>query len=181
MSFNVFFADIYFYTEGNYNYTILTDLIPPTEYCGQMIFDVKAEGNAFIALLSGNDDSGPLYEIAFGMNADTYSVIRKEKIGIANWNGKVRRNQDIFRGYKVVSLFISWNNGSITIGLVGRYTFNLTWVDPSPLSVKNIAVSTAGGLVGEWNFTTPGKQSVKIPREYNISNMKYSRELNVHR
>jgi hypothetical protein len=31
MSFNVFFADIYFYTEGDYNYTILTDLIPPTE------------------------------------------------------------------------------------------------------------------------------------------------------
>jgi hypothetical protein len=55
-------------SEGDYNYTILTDLIPPTEYCGQMIFDVKAEGNAFIALLSGNDDSGPLYEIAFGMN-----------------------------------------------------------------------------------------------------------------
>jgi hypothetical protein len=179
MSFNVFFADIYFYTEGDYNYTILTDLIPPTEYCGQMIFDVKAEGNAFIALLSGNDDSGPLYEIAFGMNGDTYSVIRKEKIGIANWNGEVLIDWDIFPRYKFVSLFISWNNGTITIGKVG--SFNLTWVDPSPLSIKNIAVSTAGSLVGEWNFTTPGKQSVIISSEYNFSNMKYSRELNVHR
>ena len=155
MSFNVIFADIYFYTEGDYNYTILTDLIPPTEYCGQMIFDVKAKGNAFIALLSGNDDADPLYEIAFGLNADSYSVIRKEKIGIANSFGKVRRNQDIFSGYKVVSLFISWNNGSITIGKVSF--FNITWVDPSPLYIKNIAVTTAGGLVGEWNFTTPGK------------------------
>ncbi|CAG2235496.1 unnamed protein product [Mytilus edulis] len=156
-------ADIYLTTNGTYKYIVLENLEPFSYICGEMNFQIRGKKNAFIALLSGNDDSEPLYEIAFGIK-DLCSTIRKEK-GELNTTGPLSGFEVFFYTEGIENVFknftIRWNNG--TIYAKTPFT-SMTLNDDSPLPVKKIAVTTAGDVSADWHFNT----EVSIPDGCNI-------------
>ncbi|XP_052061190.1 uncharacterized protein LOC127701340 [Mytilus californianus] len=152
--------DIYLTTNGSYEYTILESLKPSPDNCGEIHFQIRAGKNAFIALLSGNDDSDPLYEIAFGIN-DVCSTIRKGKGGL-NTTGALDANDVFLAQYEWKNFTIRWNNGFI---YAKTPYISMTLNDESPLLVKKIAVTTADDASGDWHFNT----EVSIPNGCNIT------------
>ncbi|CAC5396629.1 unnamed protein product [Mytilus coruscus] len=147
---------IYLTTNGSYEYTILETLKPFSDICGEINFQIRGEKNAFVALLSGNDDSDPLYEVVFGIN-DIYSTIRKWKGGL-NTTDYLRDN-DVFLAHTptyrnlFLNFTIRWNNGTI---YAKTHFDQMKLNDDTPLPVKKIAVTTAGDASGEWHFNTEG-------------------------
>lgn len=154
------FTDIFLTTNGTYDYTVLESLEPSSNICGEMNFQILGEKNAFVALFSGNDDSEPLYEIVFGIQ-DMYSTIRKGKGGL-DITGYLS-SYDVFfpsQGIAWKNFTIIWNNGSI---FAKTLHFHMSWSDNLPLSVKKIAITTAGSATAEWHFNTEGINILKDP------------------
>lgn len=90
-----------------------------------------------------------------------YSTIRKGKGGL-NTTGYLR-DLDIFlavHGIEWKNFTIIWNNGSI---FAKTPHFHMSWSDNLPLSVKKIAITTAGSATAEWHFNTEGINILKVP------------------
>ncbi|XP_067668468.1 uncharacterized protein [Haliotis asinina] len=114
-------------------------------------FQVRAESNVHVALLQEDGVTcSNTYEIVIGGWKNTQSVIRK---GRHNDQRVTARHRPLsateFRDF-----WISWNDGVISVGTgmtvdVGRF---MSWRDPSPQSVRYIAVSTGCGSTGLWQF-----------------------------
>lgn len=130
-----------------------------------MNFQIRGTKNAFVALLSGNEDSEPLYEIAFGIY-DLDSTIRKGKGGLDTTDS--RSNYEVFNYMHVEGVenvfknfTIRWNNG--TIYAKTPFDRSMTLNDASPLPIKKIAVTTAGDVSADWHFNTEGILFNKVP------------------
>lgn len=122
-------------------------------------FKVKASNNAYVALLSGQTDSDPLYEIDFGGDINTVSFLRA-----GNSRQYPRLDEvagPILRFDEYIEFWITWDDNTINVGLGLDVTgpLFLTWTSKTTLwTITNIGISTAFGATGEWIFYTKGKK-----------------------
>lgn len=127
-----------------------------TNINGLINFKVKSCNDVHFALISGQTEYDPLYEIVIGGWGNSKSVIRTSKQGspVAQSSGSYLNCNEF------VEFWISWNNITITLG-AGVMTFNntgfLTWsLQSGLLSILNSGFYTAFGSTGEWIFYTQG-------------------------
>ena len=147
--------DIRYSTPNRQTYIILSNLgITLTHR--YISFKVKAKSDVHFALISGNTESYPLYEIAIGGWTNTKSVIRTVKQGtpVDSTRGTFL-DEGIFKAF-----WISWNDDTITVGH-GREAANgtifLKWTNPNGLlEILNAGFYTAFGSTGEWIFYQEG-------------------------
>ncbi|XP_048247355.1 uncharacterized protein LOC124145114 [Haliotis rufescens] len=139
-------------TTTTHNYQSLSeqgvDLAPGTT---SFKFKVRASNDAHLVLLQADgvtDENA--YEVVIGGWNNTQSVIRK---GMAQANRVTTRHTPLF-AFHSHDFWISWENGVIAVGTgmeVGVGTF-MSWTDPSPHAVRDIAVYTGWGSTGLWQF-----------------------------
>lgn len=119
-------------------------------------FKIKACNDVHVALISGNTENDPLYEIVIGGWKNTKSVLRTGKQ--ANTAATDEGDFLICSEYK--EFWISWDNITINIGRGDVFdddTIFLTWSNADGLrTIINIGVYTAFGSTGEWIFYQPG-------------------------
>lgn len=140
-----------FTTPEIYQFKMLRCELGDSPFSQQFIsFAVKACADAYLVLTSQYDDSGPLVEIAIGINGDTRSAIRTVKLG---GNRVVTRNSLLDCG-NFKRFWISWKNSNFSVGL-GNYENENTLMsfrDDRRLAIINIGISTGLGSTGEWLF-----------------------------
>lgn len=140
-----------FTTPEIYQFKMLRCELADSPFSQQFIsFAVKACADAYLVLTSQYDDSGPLVEIAIGINGDTRSAIRTVKL---DGNRVVTRNSLLDCG-NFKRFWISWKNSNFSVGL-GNYENENTLMsfrDDRRLAIINIGISTGLGSTGEWIF-----------------------------
>ncbi|CAG2202126.1 unnamed protein product [Mytilus edulis] len=121
---------------------------------GLINFKVQSCNDVHFALISGQTEYDPLYEIVIGGWGNSKSVIRTSKQGspVAQTYGSYLNCNEL------VEFWISWSNITITLG-TGVKTFNntgfLTWsLQSGLLSILDSGFYTAFGSTGEWIFYT---------------------------
>ncbi|XP_071084712.1 uncharacterized protein [Haliotis cracherodii] len=145
-------SDVSLATNTVYRYQSLhnlgVDLAPGAT---SFTFKVRASNDAHLALLrdDGVTDQN-IYEVVIGGWGNTQSVIRT---GMQHANRVTVRHTPLSAS-KFRDFWISWENGVISVGAgtevgVGRF---MSWRDPSPHTVRFIAVSTGWGSTGLWQF-----------------------------
>ncbi|XP_067668692.1 uncharacterized protein [Haliotis asinina] len=114
-------------------------------------FKVRASNDAHVALLQNEGVTNRyIYEIVIGGWANTQSVIRT---GMQHANRVTARHRPL-SATRFRDFWISWDGGVISVGTgttvgVGRF---MSWRDPSPHTVRYIAVSTGWRSTGQWQF-----------------------------
>ncbi|XP_052060295.1 C3 and PZP-like alpha-2-macroglobulin domain-containing protein 8 [Mytilus californianus] len=137
-------------TPNLYKYILLSDygIDIGNKETGNIKFMVKASNDAHVALLSSNTDQEPLYEIVLGGWANSKSVIRDRKQGIAlttHYGPVLKQNE-----YR--TFYINWSKEHIRVDDEWKAKI-MEWTDTSnPFNIRNIAVSTGWGSTGYWSF-----------------------------
>lgn len=122
-----------------------------------LTFQVRACSHAFVGLMSGNTETEPFYNIAFGVYSNTVSFIKAGKSTnlprLVQFAGPVL-NCDQYKDFRV-----TWDDNTINFshGLDDSVSPFLTWTDASLWPIQNIGISTAYGDNGDWIFHTQGK------------------------
>lgn len=119
-------------------------------------FKIKACNDVHVALISGNTENDPLYEIVIGGWSNTESRIRKAKQS----NDVATAKGDFLNCSEYKEFWISWDSITINIGrgdVFDKDTIFLTWSNADGLrTIINIGVYTAFESTGEWIFYQPG-------------------------
>lgn len=112
-----------------------------------LVFDVRAQSNAHIALTSGPADEAPLYEIFLGGWDNTKSAIRlnKEKPDVSEAATEQIVNDTEFKRFRV-----KWNYAGISVTRDGDDAPLLNYSNPDPTTVTHFGIRTGWGAEGEW-------------------------------
>ncbi|XP_052061850.1 uncharacterized protein LOC127701920 [Mytilus californianus] len=150
-------------TPNLYKYILLSDngIGIGNPVADSINFKVKASSNAQVALMSSNTDQDPLYEVVLGGWANSKSVIRdsKEGVALATHDGQVLKQTE----YR--TFYINWRNGHIRVEN-GSKAKIMEWTDTSsPLKIRNIGISTGGGSTGNWSFPCQGTNDLLLSFE----------------
>lgn len=121
---------------------------------GLINFKVKSCNDVHFALISGQTEYDPLYEIVIGGWGNSKSVIRTSKQG----SPVAQKSGSYLNCNEFVEFWITWNNVTITLGTGVKTFFNtgfLTWsLQSGLLSILDSGFYTAFGSTGEWIFYT---------------------------
>ncbi|CAG2197389.1 unnamed protein product [Mytilus edulis] len=114
-------------------------------------FLIKACNNAFVSLCRSKQMSSKenYYEIAFGSDHNFKLRIRRFHQQVESYK---LMHAGVLDCYEYKAFWISWINGSISIGKGVDRCQNevLSWHDPNSFSIKSIGVMTGYGSTGEW-------------------------------
>lgn len=147
---------IFIETLDDLTYTILSDhgfTLPTKKFFN---FEVMACNDAHVALISGNTEYDPLYEIVIGGWWNLRSAIRMYKQQIIP---RVIISVTFLECNEYKELWVYWNNTTVVIGQESTMNINvfLTWSKQSGLrQVENIGIHTGFGSEGKWIFHNSG-------------------------
>ncbi|CAC5359988.1 unnamed protein product [Mytilus coruscus] len=141
------------YTPDNRDYIILSEL---SQSISERIISFKVQSctNAYVGLISGTDDTDPLYEIAIGTYQNTRSYIRIGKDYSAT---KFSENAGpVIDCYAYTEFCITWDDNTINVrlGLDVTGSLFLSWTSGTDLlPIFNVGICTANyGSTGNWIF-----------------------------
>ncbi|ELU12989.1 hypothetical protein CAPTEDRAFT_114549 [Capitella teleta] len=132
--------------EPTYNYTWFV-----TERTS-ISFKVKTCADAHLALSTDPMDvSTNTYEVIIGGWENTRSSIRR---GIGGDQLQTASTPDVLSCDELRLFWVSWQEGRIRAGQGNSLDHNILveWVDPEPMGVGIISVTTGWGSTGEWEF-----------------------------
>ncbi|XP_062612955.1 uncharacterized protein LOC134274733 [Saccostrea cucullata] len=138
-------APVIIYTPPKYEYEAVGNhLLASHGRFNGLIFYAQTCNDAHIALLSGADDSKPLYEIVFGGWGNTKSCFRDKKQGPCL---DEHHEKDIVSCHKFLPFWVTWKKikGKLIIkvgkGTNVKYGKIMEYVDADPIYITNLAVS----------------------------------------
>ncbi|XP_071950372.1 uncharacterized protein [Antedon mediterranea] len=134
-------------TTANYEYRF-DILILQVETTTRIEFSAVAKSDVHIALSSSPGVMTPMYEIVIGGWGNTKSVIRRCS---QCDNEKEHAETGMLSVDKFTKFWISFENGSIRVGLVGSDPF-MEWDDPNPFPFKYVGFSTWHNIKGIFQF-----------------------------
>ncbi|VDI72988.1 Hypothetical predicted protein [Mytilus galloprovincialis] len=142
-------------------------------------FKVQACNNAYVGLISGTDETDPLYEIAIGTYSDTQSLIR---IGKDYSAPKLSENTDPVLDCSAYTEFcITWDDNTINVrrGLDVTGSLFLSWTSDIDLwPILNVGIcTTRSSVTANWifyvqdNLQTTTSPSTEIATQISASSL----------
>lgn len=143
---------------------------------GSILFKVQAANDAHVALTSGPNETGPLYEVSggagrgFERRRSRVSPIRCNSVhfvfqifigGWGNAKSAIRKNKEkpevaivdtpgILSASEPRGFWMRWNHGDLTVGKEGQAQPFLSWKDPEPFGIGHYGICTGWGAKGNW-------------------------------
>ncbi|CAG2230627.1 unnamed protein product [Mytilus edulis] len=123
-------------------------------------FKVQTCTNAYVGLISGTDETDPLYEIAIGTYGNTKSFIRIGKdFAAPKFSEKV---EPVLNCSAYTEFCITWDDNTINVrrGLDVTGSLFLSWTSGTDLwPILNVGICTASfGSTGNWIFYAQGNK-----------------------
>ncbi|XP_052675027.1 uncharacterized protein LOC128156779 [Crassostrea angulata] len=143
-------TDIELFTADDQQYVELSPYCITAANRSAFSFQVSAQHDAHVALMSTDNTAGPLYEIVIGGWGNTQSCIRLGK------QQECKRTYfgPVVNSYTYTHFWVSWANGVISLGRSETVNqtklIDFTHTDPYP--VNFLAVMTGFGSTGNWKF-----------------------------
>lgn len=143
-------TDIELFTADDKHYVELSPYCITAVNRSAFSFQVSAQHNAHVALMSTDNTAGPLYEIVIGGWGNTISCIRLAK------QQECKRTYfgPVVNSYTYTHFWVSWANGVISLGRseTVNQTKLIEFTHTNPYPVNFLAVMTGFGSTGNWKF-----------------------------
>lgn len=143
-------TDIELFTADDKQYVELSPYCITAVNRSAFSFQVSAQHDAHVALMSTDNTAGPLYEIVIGGWGNTGSCIRLEM----QQQCKATYDGPVVNSNTYTHFWVSWANGVISLGRSETVNqtklIDFTHTDPYP--VNFLAVMTGFGSTGNWKF-----------------------------
>lgn len=143
-------TDIELFTADDQQYVELSPYCITAANRSAFSFQVSAQHDAHVALMSTDNTAGLLYEIVIGGWGNTKSCIRLAK----QQECKNTYLGPVVNSYTYTHFWVSWANGVISLGRseTVNQTKLIEFTHTNPYPVNFLAVMTGFGSTGNWKF-----------------------------
>ncbi|KAG5674974.1 hypothetical protein PVAND_004917 [Polypedilum vanderplanki] len=122
-----------------------------------VVFRVKANNDAHLALSAINGEIIPMLEVFIGGWSNSKSVIRKNR---TKPDVVEQETPNILNGSEFRGFWIRWDGNVINVGKEGEAAAFMTYENPDYFPINFVGVCTGWGASGEWIIESPNTMNM---------------------